>query len=346
MKRDMYGKAHLQAGQNDFLRSKAKKHASTVKSMEKKLDRLLDQEIGDPLDESKAAFDRLRHFIGEQHLPKVLIRLEKVTMSFGSETVFEDVNVLIKRCEKIGIIGPNGAGKSTLLKLIVNQLQPTKGKVIYSPSLSFGYFAQQLENINEENTIYEEVRVPDMEQGEIRKVLANFLFRKERVFTQIKNLSMGERCRVAFVKLLLQKHNVLVLDEMTNHMDIQSKECLEEALVHFPGCVIFVSHDQYFLKKLASKVIEVDNKQVQKISHSYKAYIEKKIEQPVKEGVRGLSEMETKKLQNRMAVINNRMSMINSRLSIGSFGEEERLQEEKDFFDLCQEMKKLKSLMG
>ena len=181
--------------------------------------------------------------------------MEDVGFSYGHKRVFQNVNLTISRGDRLAVAGPNGSGKTTLLKLLSEKLQPRTGSVIRHPRLKIGHFAQELDNLNDEETILDSLlRLPGMTQREARNILAGFFFRQDEVFRKIGSLSMGERCRVAFVILYFSEANLLVLDEPTNYLDIHTREQIEEALIRYPGALVVVSHDRYLLKKVSNRV--------------------------------------------------------------------------------------------
>lgn len=343
-KRSKYSKSHNQAGQNDFYRSKAKKQVNAMKNMERRLDKIKREGVDQLEERIDPAFNRINEFIEKAHLPKILMRCEELGIEFDGTLLFEDINVAIRRNQHIALLGSNGSGKTTLLRLLVGELRSSRGLVKVSPSVKIGYFAQELGNLCQDNSIYEEVRVPHMEQGEVRKLLANFLFRREKVFTKIKDLSMGEKCRVAFVKLLVRQNNVLVLDEITNHMDIQSKECLEEALKLFKGTVIFVSHDLYFINKIATKIIRITNKSIEQFSGSYREYTEEEKQRAIKEKSKANNDgVDYEQLKNQLRMVEMKCAYINGKLCSSGLKLEEKLELESEFFSMTKELRRLRS---
>jgi ATP-binding cassette subfamily F protein 3 len=207
---------------------------------------------------------------------KTLVKVEKLSFSYGPKKLFHNLNILVKRHDRMAVIGSNGVGKTTLLKLLTSQMSPNQGKVINHPQLRVGYFAQELEHLNGTETIIDSLlSIPDMTQDYARLILACFLFRKEDVFKTIAELSMGERCRVAFVKLYFSAANLLVLDEPTNYLDIDTRERMEDALNAYPGALIIVSHDRFILKKLANRVVSLQGVgEVTQFSGTYDEYME------------------------------------------------------------------------
>lgn len=207
-----------------------------------------------------------------------LLQIENLSFSFkGEQMLFSGLNTSIYRGDRIGVIGPNGSGKSTLLKLIAGKLTPESGDIKLNPQTSIGYFAQELENLDEHSTILDSIlELPGMTQSEARTILGCFLFPQETVFKQISSLSMGEKCRVAFILLYFSSANLLVLDEPTNFLDVDTKEVIEDVLQAYPGALIIVSHDRYLIQKTANRVLELGNGQVLDYEGNYGQFMEHK----------------------------------------------------------------------
>lgn len=201
---------------------------------------------------------------------------EELAKSFPGKELFRDISFEIKRSEKVFILGPNGCGKSTLLKILSGKIPPTYGNVEYGHKIVAGYYDQELEGLNENNTVLEEVwnDYEGLNHTQIRNALAQFLFVGEDVYKPVKVLSGGEKSRVALVKLMLSGANLLFLDEPTNHLDINSREVLEEALLQFDGTLLAVSHDRYFISKLATRIIEMTDRGIEDYKGGYQFYLE------------------------------------------------------------------------
>ena len=176
------------------------------------------------------------------------------------QPLIENLSFLIRRGERIAFSGANGVGKTTLLKVLTSQMSILSGYLKVGHNVSFGYYDQGQLLINEQNTVIEEVHQNFRlyTEGEIRNLLARFLFKGDDVFLKVSSLSGGEKARLSLLKLMMGGANVLVLDEPTNHLDIDSKEAFEDALIEYPGTVIVVSHDRYFLKKIPQRIINLD----------------------------------------------------------------------------------------
>ena len=185
-----------------------------------------------------------------------VLHVKHLSMGFGEKKLFQDIGFLLLKKERMFIVGPNGCGKSTLLKLILGKLAPTAGRVESGYNVEIGYYDQENQNLSPENTVLEELwnAYPNRTETEIRNTLALFRFVGEDVFRTVGVLSGGERARLTLAKLILSKMNLLVLDEPTNHLDIDSREALESALSAFEGTILAVSHDRYFMDKLATRI--------------------------------------------------------------------------------------------
>ncbi|MBO5355959.1 MAG: ABC-F family ATP-binding cassette domain-containing protein [Clostridia bacterium] len=186
-----------------------------------------------------------------------VLHVKNLSMAFGGKKLFDGISFLLTKKEKLFIVGPNGCGKSTLLKLILGKLAPTAGRVESGYNVEIGYYDQENQNLTPKNTVIDELwnAYPHLTETEIRNTLALFRFIGEDVFRTVSVLSGGERARLTLAKLILSKMNLLVLDEPTNHLDIDSREALETALSAFEGTVLAVSHDRYFMDKLATRVL-------------------------------------------------------------------------------------------
>lgn len=213
-----------------------------------------------------------------------VLSIEDLSKHFGSLTLFEHVDIEIKRGEHVAIIGDNGTGKTTLLK-IINELESMdSGQIRLGSKVEIGYYDQEHHVLHSEKTLFNEISddYPALTNTQIRNTLAAFLFTGDDVFKKISELSGGERGRVSLAKLMLSNANFLILDEPTNHLDITSKEILEQALNDYEGTVLYVSHDRYFVNQTATRILDLYNKQFYSFAGNYDYYLEKKdvVEQP------------------------------------------------------------------
>lgn len=201
--------------------------------------------------------------------------LDVVDLEIGYDHVLSKVNFSLKRQDRLAVLGPNGVGKSTLLKTIVRQVDKLGGEYLFGHQIEIGYFDQELAQFSSDKTVIDEVwdEYPDLTQTQIRTALGRFLFTGDEVFKELRILSGGEKVRLSFVKLLLQKANFLVLDEPTNHLDLLGKEALEEALNQYEGTILFVSHDRYFISQVATSILELKEGVSSFHALSYKEFV-------------------------------------------------------------------------
>ena len=254
--------------------------ASTTKraqSRRKQLDRmeLMDRPLGD---ESSATF----RFDIEKQSGNEVLNIHSLSIGYEKDAaVSTNINLRVTRGESIALVGPNGVGKSTLLKTIVEKLPALDGELQIGTNVFIGYYDQQQADLTSNKTVLKELwdEYPFKNEKDIRTVLGNFLFSGDDVLKIVSSLSGGEKARLALAKLMLQKANFLILDEPTNHLDLDSKEILENALIDYPGTILFVSHDRYFINRIASKVIELNLEGVTDYLGDYDYYVEKKLEQ-------------------------------------------------------------------
>ncbi len=207
-----------------------------------------------------------------------VLQVERLAKSFGSIRLFKEVDFSIHRGERVALIGNNGTGKTTILKILNDALKADEGTITTGTNVHIGYYDQEHHVLHMEKTLFEELsdEYPELTNTRIRNVLAAFLFTNDDVFKKIGDLSGGERGRVSLAKLMLSEANFLILDEPTNHLDITSKEILENALSHYAGTVLFVSHDRYFINKTATRILELHNGTLINYIGNYDYYLEKK----------------------------------------------------------------------
>lgn len=254
--------------------------ASTTKraqSRRKQLERMdvMDKPLGD---EKSASF---RFDIARQSGNDVL-RVQDLTVSYKDQPpLLRSLYFQISRGESVALVGPNGIGKSTLLKTLIQKLKPLTGTISTGSHVSIGYYDQEQAELHSSKRVLDELwdDYPGMNEKDIRTCLGNFLFSGDDVLKPVHSLSGGEKARLALAKLMLQKANFLILDEPTNHLDLDSKEILENALIDYPGTILFVSHDRYFINRIATKVFELSPEKVEEYLGDYDYYTEKKAQQ-------------------------------------------------------------------
>ncbi len=328
-----YHRAHKSAGQNDYLRARAKKHAGTLKAKKTQLERLEQERIERPHKELSPAFNIINKNIIGKKFPRFLIQGKNISKNFGENQVLKNISFNIQRGDRIAVIGANGSGKTTFLKTICGIYDDHSGSLRINPSVNIGYFSQELENLDYEATVLDDVIKEGATLQETRLLLACLLFRGDDVFKKIGNLSMGEKGRVAFAKLILSGANLLVLDEPTNYMDIQSKEKVEEALEEFQGSIIFVSHDRYFINRLANRIFLIENKKLRTFEGSYEYYLSKsrkeKIDQEKERQHRDIAES-IMKLELELAYLGGKLDQ--------TIDEEEKEELNRRYLELAREL--------
>lgn len=209
-----------------------------------------------------------------------VLHAEDLSKSYGGNKIFQNVSFDVKRGENAAIIGPNGVGKSTLFKMLLKEVSADSGSIRLGTNVHVGYYDQEQQKLDESKSIMAEISdtYPNLTNGQIRNVLAAFVFTNDDVFKPISALSGGEKGRVSLAKIMLSKANLLMLDEPTNHLDMFSKEVLERAMNCYEGTVVYISHDRYFINKTAEKIIELTPEGVVQYAGNYDYYLEKKAE--------------------------------------------------------------------
>ncbi|MBK1831367.1 ABC-F family ATP-binding cassette domain-containing protein [Verrucomicrobiaceae bacterium R5-34] len=207
-----------------------------------------------------------------------VIQLEKIHKAYGDKVIYESLDLTIERGDRMVLVGPNGAGKSTLLKILAGELEFESGERDCGYNTDLGYFSQhRTQTMNEANTVLEEVMScgGDMREDEARSILGSFLFRRADVHKKIRVLSGGEKSRLSLVKFLVNPPNLLLMDEPTTHLDIISIEALLQALKHYEGTLVFISHDVHFIRNLAETTLHIDNGKLTRYAGGYDYYLEK-----------------------------------------------------------------------
>lgn len=239
----------------DFQRRCNREHNFvTIRSKEKQLARMEKIELA-PKDPKTIRMS----FLAEEESAGDVMEVKELSFSYSGKPLIKNLSFLIRRYERVMFLGPNGSGKSTLMKLMNSRLVPNEGKITLGYNIKIGYYDQENRGLDERNTVFQEMRseYPDKTDLELRSTLALFLFGADDIDRPISTLSGGERARLTLSKLILKKVNLLIMDEPTNHLDIGSCEALENALIAFPGTIIAVSHDRYFMNSIATRIIEL-----------------------------------------------------------------------------------------
>lgn len=266
-----------------------------AKSRQKVLDKM--ELIDNPKKDDKAA--NIEFKIKEQSGRDVLM-IENLKVGYDGKQVGNAYNFSVYKGDRIAIVGRNGIGKSTLIKTIAKKQNALGGSVHYGSKVSLGYYDQKQAEFESSKTILNELwdEYPLMKEAEVRTVLGRFLFRGDSVLKIVRDLSGGEKARLQLAKLMLEKNNLLVLDEPTNHLDITSKQVLEDALENYEGTIVFVSHDRYFINKIANKVLDITGDDYSIYLGNYDYYLEKREQELI---AKKLKEEKTDEVQEKVA---------------------------------------------
>lgn len=257
----------------NIVRASTTKMAQSRRKRLEKMDRM-DKPMGDERS-VRFAFDIKRES------GNVVMGVENAAVGYNNEVLAKPINLDLRKQQAIGIVGPNGIGKSTLLKSIIDQIPFIEGGVKFGTNVDLGYYDQELSKLSKNKTVLAEIwdLHPTMNEKDVRSILGSFLFTGNDVEKTISSLSGGEKARLALCKLALERNNLLMLDEPTNHLDIDSKEVLENALIDYDGTLVFVSHDRYFINRIATSILELSADGSKLYIGDYDYYIEKKQEE-------------------------------------------------------------------
>ncbi|MFZ5828412.1 MAG: ribosomal protection-like ABC-F family protein [Bacillota bacterium] len=313
------------ANWKDYQRSQSKAHMQVAKAMEKRLDRM---RVEKP---REAARLNLRMDEAGQ-VGKNLVLAQDLGFAYdGRRFLFRQASFYVQRGDRVALVGPNGSGKTTLVRLLLGDLAPTEGRFYRSP-LKLAYLDQELESLDPERTVLEEATGNSaMDQAAARSLLGCLLFRGEAVLKRVATLSGGEKVRLAVAKILLSAPDMLVLDEPTNGLDLPSREAAEEALDSYPGTLILVSHDQYLLKRLSTRVLHLDGGRLEAFPDGYEVFLKRGAEPP---------EANQSNEEQRL-LLETRLAQLSAQLAAPPPGEAERLNQE--FIRISRELRALRS---
>lgn len=262
---------HIRETEEYIRRYKAGIKAKQARGRQSQLNRLV--RLEKPVHQARLNF----HFEPPAPYADKVLDVLRVKASYGDHQIFPELSLHIRRGETVGLIGPNGAGKTTLIKLITGDKLPDQGIIQLGNNVKMGYYSQEQERLHPELTVLDEIRNSfNYGEKEARNVLGMFLFRGDEVFKEVSRLSGGEKARLSLLCLFLEKPNFLILDEPTNHLDIPTREIMEEAILAFGGTALIVSHDRYFLDKVATRILEMENGKLTEYLGNYSYYKEKK----------------------------------------------------------------------
>ena len=262
---------HIKETEEYIRRYKAGIKAKQARGRQSQLNRLV--RLEKPVHQASLRF----HFDPPQECADKVLDVLRVEGSYGSHILFKDLTIHIKKGETVGLIGPNGAGKTTILKMITGEKKPDTGFIQLGNNVKMGYYSQEQERLHPKLTVLDEVRDTfNFGEKEARNILGMFLFRGDDVFKTVGMLSGGEKARLSLLCLFLEKPNFLILDEPTNHLDIPTREIMEDSIEAFGGTCLVVSHDRYFLDKVADRILELDHGKLTEYLGNYSYYKEKK----------------------------------------------------------------------
>ncbi len=254
-----------------YRRFNREKSIRLARSREKRLEKI--ERLEKPQEEDTVQF----RFETRRRTGEDVLQTDELEKSYGERNLFRNVKMHIRAGDRIALIGDNGTGKTTLLRCLTGEEKPDHGSIRWGTGVDIGYYDQHQAGLNEQKTVLDEVwdRFPRMEQYEVRGALGMFLFTGDDVFAPVHTLSGGEKGRVALTELMLRKDNVLLLDEPTNHLDMDSREVLEDALADYPGTILAVSHDRYFINRFAEKVFVLEEGGIREYLGNYDSYYAK-----------------------------------------------------------------------
>lgn len=303
--------------QNDYLRGRNKQLQKKAKSMRKRIELLDVKEKPTSEKEVKLSF-----LTSDEKTPPVLLRGEGLGKAFD-RVLFQDIALEIRRGDKIGLLGENGAGKTTLMKILLGELSH-EGTVTVSPSVQLGYLSQELTGFNEEETPMELLLPLHPIESDIRNFLGGLKIKGDSVFLPMKHLSYGEKLRVSLLRLLLTKCNLLILDEPTNFLDLETKEVFEEALKGYEGAMLLITHDRYFMKQVAKEIWHLNDKQLTRFPGTLTEYLERD---------------DKPKTEETILLLKMRQAELSHKLLQAK--KEERPYLEKEFFALAEKIRQL-----
>lgn len=309
---------------DDFQRHKAAKIAKRSKAIISRLENMEEKEKPSIQKTIKIKLEG-----SSEKTSNILIRAEQISKTYH-RTIFKNISFNIISSTRAALIGKNGVGKSTLLKSLVGKV-PVEGKIYIPPSIKIGYFSQELEDLDLDCTILQEMKKTYKDESHIRTFLGCMLFRRDDVYKKIGDLSFGERVRVAFLKLMLEENHLLILDEPTNFLDIPTREIIEEALLDYEGAILLVSHDRYFVDKIATEVWELTEQGLVQYFCPYTDYLDKIKLSFSKE----IIDIKEKILKLEMELSHISFKLMNCK-------DEEKAGLEKEYFQSLEKLKELK----
>ena len=304
-------------GGKEFLRAKAKKKDNAVKSRIKRLEKIKVDGVDKPKEEKNIDFNLSQSSCGS----KRIVEANNISKSFDGRMLFKKSSFYIMRGERIGLFGDNGCGKSTLIKIMLGDQQLDGGSIFFSSSVKLGYISQSIEiDKNDDTTVLQMFDIKsNKEEGEMRRILYNMGFDEKMISQKVNTLSLGEITRLRIIKMINDDCNVLILDEPLNHLDIHSREKLEDVLESYSGTIILVSHDRYMMNSICDKMLVFKNRRIQRV--------EKKLDEYLKSCEKDNVKIDKEKLM----IIENDIACVLGRLSLSEEGSDEYKELDKKF---------------
>ncbi|MBE6083435.1 MAG: ABC-F type ribosomal protection protein [Tissierellaceae bacterium] len=318
-------KRYNNMSQNDFQRHKSAKVAKRSKAIISRIKNMEEKEKPFVPKNVNIKFKR-----DEEKTGDILIKGRKLSKSYD-KVLFKDISFDLYKNKKVAIIGKNGVGKSTFLKGIIGKIK-IDGEIYISPSAKIGYFSQELENLDMDMTVLDNLKRISFDESSIRNILGSLLFKGDDIYKKLWDLSYGEKVKVSFAEILLEKTNVLILDEPTNFLDIPTKEIIEDALSEYDGAILFVSHDRYFINKMAQEIWEISNEGFTKYEGGYNYYIDKK----------SWLNTSNSDINKKEELFKLEMELSYISFKISSCKEEKKTELERKYFDVVKKMKDIK----
>lgn len=299
-------------------------------SIQKALDRM--EKLDRPVMDRKGVF---LSFEAAERSGRDAIICKEVTGSYASKKLFQKADMLVRFGERVGIIGPNGCGKSTLIKMIAGEGCPEEGSIVIGSNVKIGYLEQGITFEDESRTILEEFKLTlNLTEGEARSRLARFLFFKDSVFKKVSGLSGGEKTRLKLAELMYSDINLLILDEPTNHLDIDTREALEAALENYEGTILFISHDRYFINRLADRLYSIENHSLAEYCGNYDYFKEKRAKEARHEEKKSETNPKAGKRKSGTEVDGKKIKLSEVEAAIGALEEEIKgIREAMNAFD-------------
>ncbi|WP_346920162.1 ABC-F family ATP-binding cassette domain-containing protein [Clostridium sp. UBA7339] len=331
-RKQWFNKAHKMAGTNDHLRALSKKHVSIMRSKEKKLEKLKENGVERIKDNSS-----IKLTLNNNNSFKTAIRVENLSKSFDKKLLFKDGNFTINGGDKVGIIGNNGSGKTTLLNILLGEDKNYIGDVYLNPNMKISSLSQYLEVVNEEITILDYLLTTNETENIIRLYLGSVFIKGDRVNTLIKNLSMGEKCRVIFTKIIIENPDLIILDEPTNYMDILSKESVSLLLKSYSGTALVVSHDRHLISTVCNRILKIENNKIINFTGNHTEIIEFFT-------CNKTSNSKSKVNKDEILMLQCRLSQLSGLLDDPSLEKDAKLNYEKEFLNTSRRISELRDM--